>query len=514
MQSISRRRIGRGQRGQIMILGALGVLLVALMMLLTLNVGQSVFEKIRIQQYSDASAFSIATQNARTFNFFAYTNRANIGSLVAAASAHSFMSMASTIPEMFKAAKINFIMMAVIIEIPLCCSCGSPVPCCKIKHCIEAIRDFRAASKYSKGERNFRKAVKELDKKFIRVIRMLDLHMQFISFSQLEMKLRVGMQIMSDGLTKDLRDEFAPQASGNAMGVTGLNLAEFGMVFEGDTKMKKWVPTEIANGSRWDKFVFNRGMGTPILFIHLNTLWDFTRDKYPKPAKGTSVILHRGGQARIIKGANGNPEGRITRTDRGPDGNAAASFDKGLVLSQAFCGVWIWPYKAYVGSNKDSGDHYPSSACEGKSKHKNFKCLGGGNCFTLFKANENASDDFGQPKAYSLVSQDLRMMPEGGQGPWEITDSGEINVDLGGDVGKRGMQISDDPGKFGEGMAMSKAMTYYHLPTDWKEHPNFFNPFWKAKLQPFRGSAEAIKVLVLGGAAKYIPVVVSGAPLP
>ena len=39
----------RAEQGQIMILGALGVLLVALMLLLTLNLGQAVFEKIRVQ---------------------------------------------------------------------------------------------------------------------------------------------------------------------------------------------------------------------------------------------------------------------------------------------------------------------------------------------------------------------------------------------------------------------------------------------------------------------------------
>ena len=91
---------------------------------------------------------------------------------------------------------------------------------------------------------------------------------------------------------------------------------------------------------------------------------------------------------------------------------------------------------------------------------------------------------------------------------------GEINVDLGGSVGKKGMQISDNPGKFGKGTAMSKALVYYHLPTDWKEHPNFFNPFWRAKLQPFRGSTEAITVLGAGGAGKYIPALIAGVPLP
>ena len=31
---------------------------------------------------------------------------------------------------------------------------------------------------------------------------------------------------------------------------------------------------------------------------------------------------------------------------------------------------------------------------------------------------------------------------------------------------------------------MARAMVYYHRPGNWKEHPNFFNPFWRAKLAP------------------------------
>jgi hypothetical protein len=32
--------------------------------------------------------------------------------------------------------------------------------------------------------------------------------------------------------------------------------------------------------------------------------------------------------------------------------------------------------------------------------------------------------------------------------------------------------------------ALAVARAYYHRPGDWKEHPNFFNPFWAAKLDP------------------------------
>ncbi|MFC1482519.1 hypothetical protein ACFL51_01805 [Myxococcota bacterium] len=27
-------------------------------------------------------------------------------------------------------------------------------------------------------------------------------------------------------------------------------------------------------------------------------------------------------------------------------------------------------------------------------------------------------------------------------------------------------------------------MVYYHRPGVWEEHPNFFNPFWRARLAP------------------------------
>ena len=51
-----------------------------------------------------------------------------------------------------------------------------------------------------------------------------------------------------------------------------------------------------------------------------------------------------------------------------------------------------------------------------------------------------------------------------------------------------------------KGAAISKAMAYYHYPKDWKVHPNFFNPYWKAKLQPYRGTEAA---LVLGFDGNY-----------
>ena len=58
MLAMKLKKARRSERGQIMVLGVMGVLLVAIMMLLTLNIGQAVYEKIRLQQVSDSAAFS------------------------------------------------------------------------------------------------------------------------------------------------------------------------------------------------------------------------------------------------------------------------------------------------------------------------------------------------------------------------------------------------------------------------------------------------------------------------
>ena len=31
---------------------------------------------------------------------------------------------------------------------------------------------------------------------------------------------------------------------------------------------------------------------------------------------------------------------------------------------------------------------------------------------------------------------------------------------------------------------VSRGMVYYHRPKTWDEHPNLFNPFWRARLAP------------------------------
>src|SRR5436190_24011345 len=117
---------GRRTLGQTLVLGCVTLLVLALMLMVSFNLTQVIHEKMRLQTHSDVMAYSTAVMEARTFNYFAYTNRASAALLVAQTTLHAYMSLVSMIPKILKAGRINFIMIA-IQEIALCCSCGPPV---------------------------------------------------------------------------------------------------------------------------------------------------------------------------------------------------------------------------------------------------------------------------------------------------------------------------------------------------------------------------------------------------
>ncbi len=63
------------EEGQALVIGGLMLLLLAFGILVTLNIGRAVEEKIKLQNASDASAYSLAVLEAQAFNYVAFTNR-------------------------------------------------------------------------------------------------------------------------------------------------------------------------------------------------------------------------------------------------------------------------------------------------------------------------------------------------------------------------------------------------------------------------------------------------------
>ena len=81
-------RLRRDEDGQVLVLGAIFCLVLAVCMLSTVNLGRAVYEKVQLQTAADAAAYSQAAVEARVLNFTAYTNRAMVvhyASIMAAA---------------------------------------------------------------------------------------------------------------------------------------------------------------------------------------------------------------------------------------------------------------------------------------------------------------------------------------------------------------------------------------------------------------------------------------------
>ncbi len=158
-------------------------------------------------------------------------------------------------------------------------------------------------------------------------------------------------------------------------------------------------------------------------------------------------------------------------------------------------GVSVMSYKSQVWSDRGGGGHNPSGAHGGSHRFEGINtreltgCVQKGNCFMKFRANDDARRDWGQPRVYSYLTRPLRGGDEGQPLPWELNDSASVTLHHGDFTG--GLTLAA-----GEGAALSQALVYYHRfgENGWREAPNLFNPYWRAKLHPFT-QEQAVKVL-------------------
>ncbi len=82
----------RPPSGQVLVLACLLVLVVALAVLATVNLGHHVVERVRLQNTADAAAYSMASMEARAFNFYAFSNRTQASHYVSAMVWQSYLS--------------------------------------------------------------------------------------------------------------------------------------------------------------------------------------------------------------------------------------------------------------------------------------------------------------------------------------------------------------------------------------------------------------------------------------
>ena len=82
----------KSEEGQTLVLAAIFGLILMVCVLGTVNLGRAVYDKVQLQAAADSSAYSLAAVEARVMNFTAYTNRAMVVHFASAMAATSYLT--------------------------------------------------------------------------------------------------------------------------------------------------------------------------------------------------------------------------------------------------------------------------------------------------------------------------------------------------------------------------------------------------------------------------------------
>lgn len=490
-------RVRRGRRGQVLVLGALSVLIVALALFMTLSISWQVKEKIRVQNAADAQAYSTAVKVARAFNYFAYSNRAMAGAIVSMTMVHAYHSEMAASADLYFWVGLQHFSMAGQ-EVGKCCSCGI-LGCCKISHCIHAGIDTITGVKFIGKANKFAKEIKDLEKPFNDAIKGFETMVKMIRGSQMAVQASLAIDLLSplsltasDGIHVNI-----PAGSDSPSALGAFNVAQvMGALDTGESKNKRRDMTEMVNASR-PTWVRNRGLlgNQPLLSpltMRVKNDGGGTWFAAQTPLLGGGGGLYDKDPSTVVTNILqiGKPKANI-------EGKSIASYDwwsfSGMCKHNCAFGSTMMPFlglimPSVIASNSSSGKHSPTFIFSGhQGSHKlDIKALLN---FISFKIKTKGR--YNQPVIYGSAKQKLGLNEQKQTLPWDITSDGLASAEL---IGKGTVQIANPK----ESKSMSKAVVYYHHPGYWREPPNFFNPYWRAKLHPFAASEAAAVAAMLG----------------
>lgn len=495
----------RNQRGQAMPLAVIGLIILAIGMYTTYNLSRAVYEKIQLQNAADAAAYSLATLEARTFNFMAFTNRAQIANYVQMMEAQSILSSAMQV-EMTLGILTTFSKPAAVLPW------------------------FRPT--WNILNNAYQTAKKVVDQ----IITLVPLEISRLTlknkllFGVAGMHLLATTMLLADGGSA-IAEANDPDAIPPPLAVQGLltllNIGSFvttidtsSMLGIGGNKGEKSVEaerliTELANASRYSAmrdpaFVIMRGPGEYLMGVLdlVNAQVSSGNKPFLKSFRRLlATILGSAftGTTKLLQNAEGDD-----LPDRADTGSANAEHSD-LARAQAVTAkdefaVWL---KVSASSAARTGEYcrYTSGLAPKCTRQSSYAwksaLLGEGGLapYFLFKAKESGweaeSSSFNQPDVWMLFQKRPEAMAlAGGDLNFEFKQK---NTTAGVDarIGEDGMLEMG----VGRGMmAVARAQVYYHRPGAWQEPPNFFNPFWGARLAPKNVAIKRFaKALGLGG---------------
>jgi hypothetical protein len=486
--SQSRHRVRR-PKGQVLPLACVTLLLLAISTSLSFTIANVIHEKIRLQNYSDAQAFSMATIEARAFNYVAYSNRASAAAFVTICSLHAFLAIANMGPPLLRAAAIAMFV-EMIAEIGVCVATWGEKCCDHIEPPAQQGADYFSDASDAEND------LQGWDRPFNDAINGLWEMVEVIHLEQ-DMVLGGAALKTTQGLSGALKGT-AIHAGSLPVGVGALNALALTGSLEGShldsESAKKSVSdrsklySEIINASR-PEFSHNiLDMGITDWPPFIGKHWENLTYSIPFWMGKTH------GLADSVCDVQVGVEGKVACAE----GGSFASF---IGSREDLPGVGGWS-GSMIASDENGGKHDPNSAHqEDHDKFKGIpKCVEDKNCFINFRLGDK-DKLYGQPSVYAYYSMDLTTRPidstDQRNTPWELGTNGTLNMEMAGkDKNGDGVKLVMVPER--QGSAMSRALVYFHGPGQWPREPNFFDPFWGAKLHPFdRETMEE----VLGAAA-------------
>jgi hypothetical protein len=148
------------------------------------------------------------------------------------------------------------------------------------------------------------------------------------------------------------------------------------------------------------------------------------------------------------------------------------------------------PVSIHIASGQGSGTH-TASVHSNQHKHDQFKEMFGGDCssnsvcFINYRMGDKANR-WNQPLVFFVATQDLNASLKGDNCgtthlPWHLNPEGQISIDdKQRDTGTLYMRPR------APAYAASQALVYFHRMDTWRAPPNLFEPYWRAKLHPFK----------------------------
>ena len=534
------KRIRVQERGQALLLGVVALVVLSIGMYTTYNISRSVYEKIKLQNAADAAAYSLANLEARTFNFIAFTNRAQVANYVQMLEAQSLLSSATFVEgyvgwggEMAHAMGASLkLLYRVLCVATLGTGCG---PLQWIDAMGDTLKQVGQTLRQT-YETSLRPTVDTMDEFVPRYIKLMTSKNQALFGVSFMMALATGTQLAAG--MQDIALSNDPGANTDSLVTEALaayNAALYAGAFDfsslrpnhssSSSRQANRLMTELVNASRY-------GGATPDFVVSrepFEWLGEVTQSMSGGGGRGSAkvdniigdVLGDLGapdfvGTSKLIDERDGGPA-QVDDTASHGFGQSDLSVGAALVAKDQ-ARAFNWEPFASVVSGRAHGEHCryvpPTQGWGGVQRlpsilrGDDFQCdaahgdehrwndllgISGGGIQPYLKFSPEpsllaSSSGFNQPDVWIWLNKKPEAMALVGAVPdLKIEADSSARFDA---------AVGNEPLVLPAGMnALARAQVYYHRPGAWQEMPNFFNPYWGARLAP---KGEAIDRLLSG----------------